>query len=80
MAPVLVKVSAPVPDASMLPPLLVMVNNRSVLTAAPVYLRVPPSNTRLAATLLDAPMLLFAAPLAKLDTDKIPPEIVVAPV
>ena len=73
-------VNAPVPEASMPPPLLVMVNKRSVLTAAPVYLSVPPSNTKLPATLLDAPILLFDAPFARVATDKVPPEMVVTPV
>ena len=68
------------PDASIVPPLLVMVNKRSVLTAAPVYLSMPPSNTRLAASLVEAPMLLLVPPAASVATDKVPPEMVVTPV
>ena len=59
----LVNVSAPVPDESIVPPLLVSVNRRSVLTAAPVYFNVPPSNTKFAATWVEAPILLVLPPL-----------------
>ena len=40
----------------------------------------PPSKTRLPATLVDAPILLFDPPLARAETDKVPPESVVTPV
>ena len=46
----------------------------------PVYLRVPPSKTKLAASLGDAPILLFDPPFASVETDKIPPETLVTPV
>ncbi len=78
--PVLVKFSAPVPDASSIPPFWVRVNNRSVLCPLPVYCNVPPSRTRLAAALLETPMLLLLPPSASVLTLKIPPLIVVPPV
>ena len=64
----------------MVPPLSVIVNKRFVLTAAPLYLSVPPSNTRLPATLVEAPILLFEPPSASVAPDNIPAEIVVEPV
>ena len=78
--PVFVQLRMPEPEASMKPLLPVRVNSRSVLAVAPVYLSVPPSRTRLAATFVDAPMLLLAPPFAREDTLKVPPEIVVTPV
>ena len=78
--PALPNVSAPVPDESMVAPLAPTVNNRSVVTAPPVYLNVPPLITKLVAALLDAPILLLEPPLASVLTDKVPAEIVVIPV
>ena len=78
--PVLARFKAPVPDASIAPPLLVIVNKRSVLIAEPVYLSVPPSNTKLLAAFVEAPILLFEPPFARVATDKVPPEMVVTPV
>ena len=78
--PAFPKVSAPVPDESIVAPLVPIVNKRSVVTAAPVYLSVPPLMTKFVAALLDAPMLLLDPPLASVPTDKVPPEIVVIPV
>ena len=77
---VLVNTKAPVPDASTVAPLSPRVNKRSVLVAAPVYLSVPPLITKLAAALLDWPMLLATPPSAKLDTDNVPPSTEVTPV
>ena len=78
--PAFPKVSAPVPDESIVAPLAPTVNKRSVVTAAPVYLSVPPLMTKFVAALLDAPMLLFDEPFARVATDKAPPEMVVTPV
>ena len=80
IVPALLKVNAPVPEASIVPLLLPMVNNRSVDTSPPVYFNVPPLITKLAASLVDAPMLLLDKPLAKVDTLKVPALIVVIPV
>ena len=77
---VLPKLNVPVPEASSVPPLSVSVNNRSIVAPEPVYFSVPPSRTRLAATLEDAPILLLDPPLVREDTLKVPPEIVVTPV
>ena len=78
--PELPKVNAPVPDESIVAPLVPIVNKRSVVTAAPVYLRVPPLMTKFVAALLEAPMPLFDPPVARVLTDIVPPEIVVIPV
>ena len=78
--PALLKVSAPVPDESIVAPLVPIVNKRSVVTAAPVYFSVPPLMTRLAARALAAPMPLLDPPSANVPADKVPPEIVVIPV
>src|ERR1700730_9281326 len=56
--PVLVRLSAPDPDASIVPPEVPTENKRSVETAAPVYCKMPPLRTRFVAALVDAPMLL----------------------
>ena len=76
----LVNTKAPVPDASTVAPLLPMVNKRSVLVAGPVYFSVALLMTKLAAALVDWPMLLATPPLAKLDTDNVPPCRLVTPV
>ncbi len=71
MAPVLLKLTAPAPEESIVPE-VPRVNKRSVVWGAePVYCSVPPS-TRFVAMLLDAPMLLFDAPLARLATLSVP--------
>ena len=81
IVPALLKVNAPLlPEASIVPLLVPMVNNRSVDITAPVYCNVPPLITKLAASLVDAPMLLLDPPLAKVDTLKVPALIVVIPV
>ena len=69
----MVNTKAPVPDASTVAPLSPKVNNRSVLVAAPVYFSVALLMTKLAAVLVDWPMLLATPPLAKLATDNVPP-------
>jgi hypothetical protein len=46
---------------------------------APEYCKVPPSSTKFAAPLSDAPMLLLALPPAKLVTLKVPALIFVVP-
>ena len=74
-----VNVSGPLPEASIVPPLFVSVNKRFVLVAAPLYLKVPPSSTKLAAAFVDCPILLAVPPFANEDTLKTPPEIVVTP-
>ena len=73
-APVLANTKAPVPDASTVAPLSPKVNKRSVLVAAPVYLSVALLMTKFAAALVDWPILLATPPLAKLATDKVPPD------
>jgi hypothetical protein len=57
IAPVLLKVIGPVPDAliEMLAP---RVKSRSVLCPVPLYWRAPPLRTRLEAALEEAPMAL----------------------
>ena len=81
IVPALLKVNAPLPpEASIVPPLLPMVNNRSVDTSPPVYFNVPPLITKLVAAFDDLPMLLLDKPLAKVDTLKVPAFIVVIPV
>ena len=59
---------------------LLIVKFRSVLALAPVYCRLPPSNTKLAASLVDAPRVLAAPPTAMLLMLSTPPLMVVAPV
>ena len=78
--PVAESVNAPVPEASIAPPLAVIVNRRSVLVAAPVYFSMPPSKMRLPAALVEAPILLLVPPLARELTAKVPALMVVAPV
>ena len=76
-----VKVKVAEPEASIVPPLVPIVNNRFVLLfALPVYFNVPPLITKLAASLVDAPMLLLDPPSAKVDTLKVPALMVVTPV
>ena len=58
----------------------VRVKLRSMETLAPVYCSVPPPSTRLAAALVDAPILLLEPPLARVPTLKVPALMVVAPV
>src|ERR1700751_5808060 len=78
--PVLVKLIAPDPEASIVPLDVPIEKSRSVETAAPVYWRVPPLRTRFAAALVEAPILLLFPPLARELTDRVPPVILVAPV
>ncbi len=73
-------VSATVPDASIVPPFSVSVNNRFVVPNPPVNRNVPPFSTRLAAALLEAPMLLAVPPSCNVATLSTPPLIVVGPV
>ena len=80
IVPTLLKVNAPLPEASIVPPLLPMVNNRSVDTSPPVYFNVPPLITSLVAAFDDLPILLSDPPAAKLETLKVPALIVVMPV
>ena len=80
IVPALLNVKAPLPDASIEPPLVPTVNNRSVLAALPVYFRVPPLITKLEAEFVDLPILLFDPPAANVDTDNVPALIVVTPV
>ena len=56
--PTLLKVSAPAPEESIVAPFAPTVNKRFTLTAAPVYLSVPPLMTKFAAVALAAPILL----------------------
>ena len=80
MAAVLLRVSAPEPEASSVAPLVPTVKPRLLLTAVPVYCSVPPLMTRLAAAFADWPMPLAAPPLASKLVLRTPPLIVVAPV
>ena len=59
---------------------LVSVNPRSVDTVTPVYLRVPPLNTRFEGKLLEDPMPLFVEPSPSVLTLRVPLLIVVTPV
>ena len=72
-------VNVPLPDASIVPPFVPNVNERSVvpepLRLLPVYCNVPPLNTKLAAALVEAPILLAAPPLVNVLALKIPLEI-----
>src|SRR5581483_4505571 len=79
IVPPLLKLIAPLPDASRVAPDVPIVNSRSDEVAAPVYCSVPPSITRLPATLLDAPIELFDSPFARVFALRIPPLIVVTP-
>ena len=79
-AVLVLNVSGPDPDPSMLPPLVVRRKCRSVLVAGPVYCSVPPPRTRLIDKFEDAPMLLLAPPSASKLTLRMPPAIAVAPV
>jgi len=80
MEPVLLKLTAPLPEASNVPPLVPTLNNLSVLTVPPVYFKVPPLRIKFAAALDDSPMPEAAPPLAKTLTLNVPPLIVVEPV
>ena len=85
MLPVLVKFTAPVPEASkvaLCPAALpLIVKRRSVLLPEPVYWSVVPfQRTRFPAALPEAPIELLAAPLAREVTLKVPPLTDVAPV
>ena len=79
--PVLVKVSATEPEASMVPPAVVpRVKRWSLLAAPPVYWSVPPLRTRLAAALVEAPRLLLLPPFASTLVERMPALTVVGPV
>jgi len=80
MVPVLLMVSAPVPEASSVAPLTPMVKRRSVVTVPPVYCSVPPLIIRFAAALVELPMLLTVPPSASVLTASVPPLMVVEPV
>jgi len=79
MEPVLVKFTAPLPEASIVPLLVPTLNSLSVLTAAPVYCKVPPLRIKFVAALEDLPMPELLPPLAKRLVLNIPPLMVVAP-
>ncbi len=71
----------PAVETSMVPVLAaVMVNARSVLAVAPVYFRVPPSKTKLAAAFVAWPMLPATPPLPIVFALNVPAVIVVTPV
>ena len=74
------KVSGPVPEASMPPPLLVSTKERSVLAVGPVYCNTPPLRIRAGAAAAEVPMPLLLRPLARLLTLSTPPSMMVAPV
>jgi hypothetical protein len=78
--PKLLKVKAPVPEESIVPPSLPTVNKRFVVTALPVYFKIPPFNIKLDEMLEDAPMLLLLPPFAKVLIEIVPPLIEVTPV
>ncbi len=71
--PVLVKSTAPLPEASSVPPLVPMVNKRSVLWAEPVYCSVPPLITRLAAALVEIPRPLAVPTLEAMPIPAVTP-------
>ena len=75
------KVKVAEPDASIVPPLALIVNKRSVLLLAlPVYFNVPPFNTNLVAEVeFGLPISLFVLLAANFDTLKVPALIVVTP-
>ncbi len=79
-APDIVRV-VPAVETSIVPVLAaVMVNARSVLAVTPVYCRVPPSKTKLAAAFVALPMLPAVPPLLIVFALKVPAVIVVTPV
>jgi hypothetical protein len=80
MLPELLKFNAPVPDPSIVPPLVLNVNNRLQDCISPVYLSVPPLNTRFEALLEEAPMLLLLPPLLRVLMEITPALMVTGPV
>jgi hypothetical protein len=76
----LLYVTAPVPDASSVPPLVPSVMLRFVLTVAPVYCSVPPLRMRLTALVVADPIPLAVPPAARLLVLSVPPLMVVLPV
>ena len=79
-APDIVRV-VPAVETSIVPVLAaVMVNARSVLAVAPVYCRVPPSKTKLAAAFVAWPILPAVPPLLIVFALNVPAVIVVTPV
>ena len=80
LAPLIVRFVAPVVTSIELVVPAVSVYARFVATVPPVYCSVPPPSTRFAATLVDAPILLAAPPLASVFALNTPALIVVAPV
>ena len=73
------RTNAPVPLESIAPPLAVTVKLRSVDAPTPVYCKVPPSSTRFAAMLVEAPMALVRPPFSISATLSTPPEIFKTP-
>ncbi len=79
-APDIVRV-VPAVETSIVPVLAaVMVNARSVLAVTPVYCRVPPSKTKLAATFVAWPILPATPPLPIVSALRVPAVMVVIPV
>jgi len=70
--PVLVNTNAPVPDALTPLPIAPIVKSRSVVCPVPVYWSTPPSTTRLAAALVEAPTPLMLPPLVSDATESVP--------
>ena len=69
--PVFVKFTAPLPDASSVPPPVPIVNSRSVLVAAPTYFTIESWITRFPAAFDELPMLLGEPPLASVVTVRV---------
>ena len=79
IVPVFVNKTAPLPDASSVPPLVPIVKRRSVLAPKPVYWNTPPLITRFPAALEDWPMPLAVPPMVRLFVLSVPALIVVVP-
>jgi hypothetical protein len=78
--PVLVKLTATLPEELMVAPLVPIVKSLLVFAATvPVKVNAPPSIIRLDAALEEFPIPLLAPPFTRDETDKTPPLIVVMP-
>ena len=78
--PVLVKLTATLPEELMVAPLVPIVKSLLVFAATvPVKVNAPPSIIRLDDALEEFPIPLLAPPFTRDETDKTPPLIVVMP-
>ena len=79
--PLPAQVKVPAPEASNVALSVPTVNKRSVdWEVVPTNLSVPPLITRLVATFVACPIPLAVPPFASVDTERIPPLMVVIPV